>query len=373
MEYQLQASYGGGGGGGGGGSFPTHAPAPVPSHSSPQQYSSADPQQAHAQAQAQAQARLQQQQSNAAQPSFPYNQFANGQAGGFSSTAGLPGAAMTSGAMMQPGLSLHQAQAQAHAQARAMQQPSPSPYRQTATASPSSATNSVSPYGPLPTTQYANSQPTMAATPAPVTPIKTEPGSPATVAREKERIDTILSINMMLIEEVGELHIQGKTGHIGPTEVKTEDNKQQPPSSLEYRDCMRRLQANLAFLAQSAERYSKPNQSIMPGPAIMNPPNSPDELVKAYLKLQTLFPGWKGAQAKASPGPQRLNSMSSQSGMPGGMQNMNAGGMQPPNSAGLQNNMQPPNSAGLPPNMQLGSNAGMNVNMNMMGNMQHMQ
>ena len=141
---------------------------------------------------------------------------------------------------------------------------------------------------------------------------------------------------------------------------------------------MRRLQANLAFLAQSAERHTKPNQSIMPGPAIMNPPNSPEELVKAYLKLQSLFPGWRGAQAKTSPGPQRLNSASSQSGVPAGMQQgMNAGGMQPPNSAGLHNNMQLPNSAGLPPTMQLGSNAGMNKNMNMgmnmMGNMQHMQ
>jgi hypothetical protein len=126
---------------------------------------------------------------------------------------------------------------------------------------------------------------------------------------------------------------------------------------------MRRLQANLAFLAHKAERSAKPNHPSMPGPAIMSLPNSPDELIKLYVQLQTLFPGWRGAQAKPPPGPQRSISMSSQSG--GSMQNFNS--MQPPNSAGLQNNMQPPNSAGLPPNMQLPSNA------NVMGTMQHMQ
>lgn len=106
---------------------------------------------------------------------------------------------------------------------------------------------------------------------------------------------------------------------------------------------MRRLQCNLAYLAQNAEKNHKPNQPIQPGPAIMTTPSSPPELVELYTKLQGLYPGWKGqtAQMKASPGPQRLNA----TGQP------NSAGMQPPNSAGLQNNMQPPNSAGLP-NMQ---------------------
>ena len=87
---------------------------------------------------------------------------------------------------------------------------------------------------------------------------------------------------------------------------------------------MRRLQANLAFLAQNAEKTHKPGQQIQPGPAIMSIPASPAELVKLYQKLQELFPGWKGlpAQVKQSPGPQRMNSNSSQ----------------PPNSAGLQQN-----------------------------------
>jgi len=87
---------------------------------------------------------------------------------------------------------------------------------------------------------------------------------------------------------------------------------------------MRRLQANLAYLAQNAEKVPKPGQQIQPGPAIMSIPASPAELVKLYTKLQELFPGWKGQtpQMKQSPGPQRMNSNASQ----------------PPNSAGLQQN-----------------------------------
>jgi hypothetical protein len=56
----------------------------------------------------------------------------------------------------------------------------------------------------------------------------------------------------------------------------------------------------------------------------MSIPTSPAELAKLYTKLQDLFPGWKGQtpQMKQSPGPQRMNSNTSQ----------------PPNSAGLQQN-----------------------------------
>lgn len=90
---------------------------------------------------------------------------------------------------------------------------------------------------------------------------------------------------------------------------------------------MRRLQANLAFLAQNAEKNPKPGQQIQPGPAIMSVPAAPAELVKLYQKLAELFPGWKGqtAQMKQSPGPQRMNSTASTA-------------SQPPNSAGLQQN-----------------------------------
>ncbi|KAF2688055.1 hypothetical protein K458DRAFT_415126 [Lentithecium fluviatile CBS 122367] len=347
-----------------GGGFSSSA-APTHTHS-PQQQLYADPQ-----------ARLQQ--SN---PSFSYAQapFTNGQpgAGGFASS--LPGAQSASGAMMQlGGLSqsqLHQARAHALQQQQQhhqqQSQPSPSPYSSAPFAqalaspalaqfpqarSPSTASTTASaPAYATPTAQHSQSMNPPHSTPATSTPmaqtpvkaVPRSPVSPVAQAREKQRIDTLLEINQALIQEVMELHTQGKAGHIGPAPDKPEGEKQQQPS-MEYRDCMRRLQANLAFLAQNAEKHTKPNQAILPGPAIMNPPSSPEKLVTLYKQLSTLFPGWTGAQAKSSPGPQRLNSTSSQA----SMQNH----MQPPNSAGLHNNMQPPNSAGLPPNMQLPSNA----------------
>jgi hypothetical protein len=88
---------------------------------------------------------------------------------------------------------------------------------------------------------------------------------------------------------------------------------------------MRRLQANLAYLAQNAEKNPKPGQQLQPGPAIMSVPSGPPELAKLYAKLVDLYPGWKGqtVQMKQSPGPQRMNSSTSI-------------GSQPPNSAGLQ-------------------------------------
>lgn len=105
------------------------------------------------------------------------------------------------------------------------------------------------------------------------------------------------------------------------------------PASLDRLGCamltshgryVRRLQANLSYMAQQCEKHAKPNQVLQPGPAIMSAPSTPDELVKLYIKLQSLFPGWKGqsASVKQSPGPQRINSTPSN----------------PPSSAGLQQN-----------------------------------
>ena len=86
---------------------------------------------------------------------------------------------------------------------------------------------------------------------------------------------------------------------------------------------IRRLQANLSYLAQNAEKVPKPGQPIQPGPAIMSAPATHEELGKLYVKLQGLFPGWKGGQPAARQSP-------------GGPQRMNSNTSQPPNSAGLQ-------------------------------------
>jgi len=66
---------------------------------------------------------------------------------------------------------------------------------------------------------------------------------------------------------------------------------------------MRCLQANLSYLAASAERPYKPAQPIHPGPAVMSPPATTPELVELYGRLQPLFPGWKGGMVKPSISP----------------------------------------------------------------------
>lgn len=289
------------------------------------------------------------QQSN---PSFPYGQFPNGQAASFPNMGGAMG-----GSVMQPG-AMQQARAAALQQQQQQQQQqlsSPSPYssapfsqtlqspahqqftqnRQTA----SPASNSGQPYAtpqpqqspgtlasngqqqPMNTQAPPKSEPPQAQTPVKAVP--PSPVSPVAQARNQDRVSTLLEINSILIKEVCDLQTQGKAGQVGPSpDGKTEGEKPQP--SKEYVDYMRRLQANLAYLAQNAEKNHKPGQQIQPGPAIMSAPASPAELTKLYQKLQELFPGWKGqtAQMKQSPGPPRMNSNTSQ----------------PPNSAGLQQN-----------------------------------
>ncbi|KAF2659510.1 hypothetical protein K491DRAFT_712543 [Lophiostoma macrostomum CBS 122681] len=328
---------------------------------------------------------------------YPYaQQYTNGQQPGFPS---MGGAVAANGGLMQPSHNLHRAafqqqqqqqQHQQHHQQQQQHQLSPSPYstapfaqpiaspahpqfvQNRQTASPASATNHGSPYAHPPTAQQSPSlvpsstqQLPMSQPPAqsPVvqstkveTPVKAQqppsPASPVALAREQERMTTLFEINTLLLKEVVDLQSQGKGGQPGAPpggQDAKADNK--PTSSKEYIDCMRRLQSNLAYLAQNAEKVQNPdkfksNQALLPGPAIMTVPSSlPSELVELYQKLQSLFPNWKGqAPMKASPGPQRLNSNSSQT---------NIGSMQPPNSAGLQNNMQPPNSAGLSSNMPM--------------------
>jgi hypothetical protein len=71
---------------------------------------------------------------------------------------------------------------------------------------------------------------------------------------------------------------------------------------------MRRMQANLAYLANVAERGNRPNIQNMAWPPIMAAPSSPATLVEMYTKLQGLFPDWKGQSMKAVTSP-RQNSM----------------------------------------------------------------
>lgn len=125
--------------------------------------------------------------------------------------------------------------------------------------------------------------------------------SPKAVAREEERVTTLLEINSHLIQEVASLQSQGKAGSLpgqqSPTSPTTSDAnngtgetpKRQPPSQ-EYAECMRRLQANLSYLAAIADANKKVNGQRPVGPAIMIPPPHLSSLNDLYKKLKGLFP-----------------------------------------------------------------------------------
>jgi hypothetical protein len=142
--------------------------------------------------------------------------------------------------------------------------------------------------------------------------------SPTSAAREKSRVSTLLEINSALLQEVVSLQSQGKAGipaqppgHTSPTqgtptdpaapspttstptiETPTESAGKPAPKtpSKEYIDCMRRLQANLAYLATIADRAKKPGAPAPPAPAIMDPPPHMQSMAELYGKLVELFP-----------------------------------------------------------------------------------
>lgn len=134
-------------------------------------------------------------------------------------------------------------------------------------------------------------------------------------AREKARISTLLDINSALLQEVVNLQAAGKAGgppappgsqQNSPTQeqqaaspVSSADQNHandasKPPAqkpSQEYIECMRRLQANLAYLATIADRAKKSSGVIPAAPAILTPPPNLPSLNEMYAKLNELFPG----------------------------------------------------------------------------------
>lgn len=133
-------------------------------------------------------------------------------------------------------------------------------------------------------------------------------------AREKARVTTLLDINSTLLREVVNLQALGKAGpaspgdaNASPTNPNAEAVKQQGSKpSPEYIECMRRLQANLAYLATIADRAKKSGGVAPQAPAIMTPPPNLPAVHELYARLNELFPG----TGKANP--QTLS--------PGGMQ-----------------------------------------------------
>ncbi|KAL9623547.1 MAG: hypothetical protein Q9160_002228 [Pyrenula sp. 1 TL-2023] len=140
------------------------------------------------------------------------------------------------------------------------------------------------------------------------------PLSPESIAREKLRVSVLLEINAHLLQDVISLQGQGKAGFTSagqPQQSPTQDSppnsatgeqhpgsnnnspvdpsKPNKPASIEYLEDMKRLQANLAYLAAVADRNKR---NTMPnGPQIMAPPQHLKSIYDLYKKLIALFPG----------------------------------------------------------------------------------
>ncbi|KAL8940227.1 MAG: hypothetical protein Q9216_002936 [Gyalolechia sp. 2 TL-2023] len=95
---------------------------------------------------------------------------------------------------------------------------------------------------------------------------------------------------------------------------------QKTPNTKEYIEYMRRLQANLAYLASVADRSHKPGSVVHQYPAIMEAPNLPspppsakekkesaekdgrESIKESYAKLRELWPEYKGKGAATAQG-----------------------------------------------------------------------
>ena len=132
--------------------------------------------------------------------------------------------------------------------------------------------------------------------------------SPQSQARERARVTVILDINTVLLEEVVSLQARGLAG-TQPSQAQQSPNSptstdpnalsnspvdaSKPESSKpsqEFSECMRRLQANLSYLATIADAKKKPNGPVMVGPQIMIPPPYLQKVHDLYKKLNQLYP-----------------------------------------------------------------------------------
>ena len=155
----------------------------------------------------------------------------------------------------------------------------------------------------------------MAAPPLPQTPSNqhqqaTTPSTSATIGSPKspqspgsqileQRISLLLSINVDLLIEVNRLQEEGKGGACNPKDAQALRNAGEPDkmASEEYIQALRRIQANLAYLAPISQ-----GREVPPGPMHMTPPEHMPQLKDRYEQLRELFPGWGGMDYKLSYG-----------------------------------------------------------------------
>ncbi|KAL8842902.1 MAG: hypothetical protein Q9170_000306 [Blastenia crenularia] len=197
------------------------------------------------------------------------------------------------------------------------------------------------------TTAKAAPPPNPSLSTVPTDPAKSVPASTASPNLEAQRVTALLDLNRVLLQEVVKDQAAQKAVQSQPkpaqkiadtaskpdappaakqeNDIPTEDAKNltsappnlpqntpahKTPHTKEYVEYMRRLQANLAYLASVADRHHKPGNAVPPFPAIMEapslaPPPAPKEKSKVrekdarenirelYARLRDLWPEYK--------------------------------------------------------------------------------
>ncbi|KAK3617102.1 hypothetical protein LTR56_025508, partial [Elasticomyces elasticus] len=157
-----------------------------------------------------------------------------------------------------------------------------------------------------PANQQAASQSTSS---SPTTPL-----SPGSQNREQQRVTLLLEINVIMLEEVNRLQMEGKGGAISPQiQAQMRDKGQNADlASEDYIQVLRRVQANLGYLMPVAQNDM---QKTARGPAYITAPPHMPQLQTKYDQLKELFPDWQGYESRTSMSP-RANSASGSNGTP---------------------------------------------------------
>ncbi|KAL1311541.1 hypothetical protein AAFC00_001661 [Neodothiora populina] len=128
------------------------------------------------------------------------------------------------------------------------------------------------------------------------------PKSPASVARERERMELLLEINNELLQEMHNLQAQGKGG--APTQEISELMARQglnpQMGTPEFAQVSVRVQANLGYLCGATDHALRPGSKQAPHPPnYVRAPAAMPQLAEKYSRLRVLFPGWSGVDGNA--------------------------------------------------------------------------
>jgi hypothetical protein len=175
---------------------------------------------------------------------------------------------------------------------------------------------------------------------------------------DKQRVALLLEINSHLLELIQTLQSAGKGGDVqSPAQPNDANPPEQKKPSREYVEPLRRMQANLAYLASLAERHQKPGQAAgqpPPWPQVMTAPPGDEKLGQMYARLQALFPAWRVQQQRLA----AAQAAQAQQAAGGGPSGAGMGTQNPMGQGGMGGQQQAMMGGGMPMGMGMHQGGG---------------